>query len=191
MTFNLPNILTLARVLILPALVMALMQVSVFHNWLAFGLYFVAAISDYLDGYFARTYGGSRLGAIFDPIADKMFVVAVLVMLVARGDVSGIHIVPVLLILLREFIISGLREALASQNITMPVMFLAKVKTTAQLLCMGFLMTGDLAAQSWWLTSWIPATLIGHVLLWIAGIATVITAISYIRKAMPIIKQMD
>ncbi len=145
---TLPNLLTLSRILAVPILVFLLWTPSWFDYAITFVLYCLVGITDYFDGYLARAQGTvSRLGQFLDPIADKIMVAAVIVMLVARpASPTAPPIIarpgtsiPALVILLREIIVSGLREFLASLQVSVPVSALAKWKTTFQLVALGAL----------------------------------------------------
>ncbi len=139
---TLPNLLTLSRILAVPILVFLLWRPTPIDYAITFVLYCMVGITDYFDGYLARAQGRiSRLGQFLDPIADKIMVAAVIVMLIASRKsaasriIHGLHIIPALVILLREIIVSGLREFLAPLNVSVPVSALAKWKTTLQLVC--------------------------------------------------------
>lgn len=147
--------------------------------WAACFFFSLAGITDYFDGYFARRENQvSRLGQFLDPIADKLLVSAVLLLLVFNGKISGLTVFPALIILLREVAVSGLREFLADLRVSVPVSQLAKWKTTIQIVALAFLIVGDADAPSF-----IPATGIGTLLLWVAGILTVITGYDYWRAS--------
>ena len=188
---TLPNILTLSRILAVPILVFLLWpsmtaegtQPSVIDYWLAFGLYCLMGITDYFDGYLARSQGTvSKLGIFLDPIADKIMVAAVILLLVFTRDVDGCHVIAALIILLREITVSGLREFLAGLQVSVPVSQLAKWKTTAQLLAFGgIILAGALPAFTW-----LKDASLG--LLWIAAILTLVTGWDYLRVG---IKHMD
>ena len=146
---TLPNLLTLSRILAVPILVFLLWRPTPIDYAITFVLYCLVGITDYFDGYLARAQGRiSRLGQFLDPIADKIMVAAVIVMLVSTRNNSGepvihsFHILAALVILLREIIVSGLREFLAPLNVSMPVSKLAKWKTTFQLVSLGALILG-------------------------------------------------
>lgn len=140
-------------------------------------------VTDYFDGYLARSQGTvSKLGQFLDPIADKIMIGAVILMLVFTRDVDGWHVIAALVILLREIIVSGLREFLAGLQVSMPVSQLAKWKTTFQLVAFGgIILAGALPAWAWLK----PAAL---ALLWLAAILTMITGWDYLRTG---IKHMD
>src|SRR5687767_1363330 len=173
---TLPNILTLSRIFAVPLLVYLLWKPSWYDYAITFGLYCLVGITDYFDGYLARAQGAvSRLGIFLDPIADKIMVVAVIVMLVssraASGEpvIHGFHIIAALIILLREITVSGLREFLATLQISVPVSRLAKWKTTFQLVALGALILGGAVPQWPWVHD------VGIVSLWAAAMLTLVT----------------
>ena len=138
--------------------------------------------TDYFDGYLARSQGQiSRLGQFLDPIADKIMVAAVLVMLISSRkanpvpEIEGIHIIAALVILLREIFVSGLREFLAPLNVSMPVSSLAKWKTTFQLVALGALILGGAVPQQEWVHT------VGLASLWLAAGLTLVTGYDYLR----------
>jgi len=147
---TLPNLLTLSRIFAVPLLVFLLWKPAPYDYLITFVLYCIVGITDYFDGYLARAQGRiSRLGQFLDPIADKIMVAAVLVMLMASrkadGDVPIIqdwNVIPAIIILLREIMVSGLREFLAELKVLVPVSGLAKWKTTFQLVALGALILG-------------------------------------------------
>ena len=179
MLFNLPNLLTLFRIIaIVP--IAAFIYVDVYWaNWTAFGLFAAAGITDFFDGYLARSTGQvSKLGRFLDPIADKLLIAAVIFMLVATGGLSGWAILPGLIILIREITVSGLREFLAELRVGMPVSSLAKWKTTIQIFALGFLIVGTASPAI------IPSVLIGEILIWLAAGLTVVTGFDYLRAGL-------
>jgi len=177
---TLPNLLTLSRIFAVPLLV-ALLWWPGWHAGygIAFGLYCLMGITDYFDGYLARAKGAvSRLGIFLDPIADKIMIAAVILMLVGTHDIEGLHLIAALVILLREIMVSGLREFLAPLSVSMPVSQLAKWKTALQLVAFGALiLAGALPAELW-----IKAT--GLAALWGAAVLTAITGWDYLRVGM-------
>lgn len=181
MLSSLPNLLTLSRILAVPGLV-ALMWGENPWEWLAAaGLYGLAAFTDYLDGYLARAQGTvSKVGMFLDPIADKIMVAAVIVMLVDAQILHGWSVIAGLIILLREIIVSGLREYLAALSVSMPVSQLAKWKTAAQLVALGALIM--VGTQP--ILPWLPALEVGLVTLWIAATLTLITGYDYLRTGL-------
>jgi cardiolipin synthase (CMP-forming) len=186
-----PNLLTLSRILAVPLLVFLLWSPTPWQYGVTFVLYCLVGITDYFDGYLARAQGTvSRLGQFLDPIADKIMVASVIVMLIAREPVRGFegpivgdwHLIPALIILLREITVSGLREFLASLQVSMPVSRLAKYKTTLQLVALGALiLSGGFPQQEW-----IHA--VGLASLWLAATLTLITGYDYLRIGL---KHMD
>lgn len=185
---SLPNILTLSRIVTVPLLVALLW----FPGWelgyaLGFALYCLMGITDYFDGYLARAQGQvSKLGIFLDPIADKIMVAAVIMMLVGTrheaASITGLHIIPAIIILLREIAVSGLREFLAGLQVSIPVSKLAKWKTTLQIVALGALiLAGALPAMQW-------IKQVGIVSLWAAAALTVITGWDYLRVG---IRHMD
>jgi cardiolipin synthase len=200
---TLPNILTLSRILTIPFLAFLLW----WPDWrlgyaLAFGLYCLMGITDYFDGYIARSSGTvSKLGQFLDPIADKLMIAAVILVLTAQGYLRGpyvgdMHVIAGLIILMREIAVSGLREFLGSLQISVPVSKLAKWKTTLQLVALGGLILGGAfhgppcaslsAACPSPAENWIH--LVSLWALWGAAILTVITGWDYLRVGL---KHMD
>ena len=146
---------------------------------LALALYTIASVTDYIDGYMARRLKvESPLGEMLDPIADKLLVAAVLLALANVTTSGWLFLTPALIILIREFMISGLREFLAKQNVSAPVTRLAKWKTTAQILALGFLMGAP------GFPGFPFAHEIGITLLWLAAILTVQTGSGYLINAV-------
>jgi cardiolipin synthase len=182
---TLPNLLTLSRIVAVPLLVFLLWRPGWGDYAVTFGLYCLVGITDYFDGYVARARGAvSKLGIFLDPIADKIMVAAVIVMLVSSrahsGEpvIHGFHIVPALIILIREIAVSGLREFLAGLQVSLPVSHLAKWKTTLQFVALGALILGG-AVPQW---PWVHLT--GLVALWAAAALTVITGWDYLRVGL-------
>ena len=146
---------------------------------LAGGLFIISSISDYFDGYLARTLNqSSRLGTLLDPIADKLLVASVIVVLVDTRVIANIHVIPAIVILLREIAISGLREFLAKLNTDMPVSRLAKYKTTFQMVSLSILIISlgfELNDFLW---------NIGLIALWVAAFITLLSGYNYIVKGL-------
>ncbi len=183
---TLPNLLTLSRILAVPILVFLLWRPTPIDYAFTFVLYCIVGITDYFDGYLARAHGQiSRLGQFLDPIADKIMVGAVIVMLMASRKADGappiiqdLNIIPALVILLREIIVSGLREFLAGLQVSVPVSALAKWKTTFQLVALGALILGGaIPSQPW-------VHMVGVVSLWAAAALTLITGYDYLRAGL-------
>ena len=180
---TLPNILTLSRIFAVPLLVALLWQPGWFDYALAFGLYVLMGVTDYFDGYVARARGTvSKLGVFLDPIADKIMVAAVIVMLVFTLDIRSWDVIAAMVILLREIAVSGLREFLAELRVSMPVSKLAKWKTTFQLVSLGGIILGGAIPQWPWITD------VGLFSLWAAAVLTLVTGWDYLRVG---VKHMD
>ena len=182
---SLPNLLTLSRIFAVPILVFLLWRPTPIDYAVTFVLYCIVALTDYLDGYLARAQGRiSRLGQFLDPIADKIMVAAVLIMLISSRranpvpEIDGLHIIAGLVILLREIIVSGLREFLGPLNISMPVSRLAKWKTTFQLIALGALILGGAVPQEVWVHD------TGLIFLWAAAALTLVTGYDYLRVGL-------
>jgi cardiolipin synthase len=186
---SLPNLLTLSRIFAVPILVFLLWRPSPVDYAITFVLYCIVGITDYFDGYLARAQGRiSRLGQFLDPIADKIMIGAVLIMLISSRrenpvpEIAGLHIIPALVILLREIIVSGLREFLAEIRVSMPVSALAKWKTTFQMVALGALILGGAVPGQAWVHQ------VGLFSLWAAAGLTLITGYDYLRTGL---KHMD
>ncbi len=177
---NLPNVLTYGRVAAVPVVVALLFWPKVeWANWTALGVYVVAAITDFFDGYLARAWSQqSSLGRMLDPIADKLLVAAALLMLSATGAIAGGNLWAAIVILCREILVSGLREYLAELRVPVPVTAVAKWKTAAQLVALGFLIAGHAGEKA------LPgAQTAGIVLLWIAAVLTLYTGWDYMKAS--------
>lgn len=176
---NIPNLLTIARIVMVPVLAAVFMIPGDVGRWLAFALFVAAAITDYLDGYLARLWSQqSDLGRLLDPIADKVLVAAVILLLAGAGDVVGWSLLPAIVILSREIIIAGLREYLAGRDVVLHVANLAKWKTATQMVALALLLVGDAAPGGF------PAHLIGLIGFWIAAALTVITGYDYVANSV-------
>lgn len=195
---TLPNLLTLSRVVALPLLVALLWWPEWTTGYaLAFVVYCLMGVTDYFDGYVARARGTvSKLGVFLDPIADKIMVAAVILVLTAQGVLRGpyvgdMHVIAGLVILVREIAVSGLREFLGGLQVSVPVSRLAKWKTTLQFISLGALILGGALPQ--WnahigsLTANIPHT-VGLTTLWAAAVLTLVTGWDYLRVGL---KHMD
>jgi cardiolipin synthase len=180
MLTDLPNVLTLSRIAAIPLMV-ALVAVGAPAGDLAACLIFVlAAITDYFDGKLARSRRQqSDLGRMLDPIADKLLVGAALMMLVGQGRLSVLGLYPAIVIMLREILVSGLREYLAGIRIGLPVTRLAKWKTGFQMGAVGTLLAGNTTAGLLGL-AFLPVSLIGETMLWVAAALTLITGWDYL-----------
>ncbi len=180
---NIPNILTIARIILLPFMMSLFFLESTYGavaTWACFALYVIAALTDFLDGFLARKLNQiSAFGTFLDPISDKIFVGCLLVLLVGFGRLEGLWMIPVMLILFREFLISGLREFLGPQNIKLPVTNLAKWKTTLQMLSLGVLVLAPVMPY---------ALEIGQWSLLAASILTLITGWGYLKAGLEVMK---
>jgi cardiolipin synthase len=177
---SLPMALTLSRIAVIPVLVALFFVDGDWVRYVACALYTAAAVTDYFDGYFARAWKQqSKLGRIFDPIADKLLVAATILLLVAFDRIGGVLILPALVILCREIMVSGLREFLAEIRVGLPVSRLAKWKTGIQMTALGFLIVGDAAP-----TAFLPVSFIGITGLWIAAVLTLITGWDYLNAGL-------
>ncbi len=180
-SLSLPNVLTYGRIAAVPALVACLYFLKGdVARWAAFALFVAAALTDWLDGYLARAWEQqSTLGAMLDPIADKLLVGAALMMLVHDNTINGVSIWAAIIILCREILVSGLREFLAELNVKVRVSTLAKWKTTVQLIALAVLLAGPAAAK------FAPeAELIGIALLWLAALLTLWTGYDYLKAGI-------
>lgn len=184
MLTDLPNVLTLSRIAAIPLLVLLVALRDPTADLLAAILFTIAGITDWLDGRLARTRRQlSDLGRMLDPIADKLLVGATLMLLVGFHLLPTFGIYPAIVIMLREILVSGLREYLAGIRIGLPVTRLAKWKTAAQMGALGFLLLGDRGAVILGIGGF-PATAIGGVLLWLAAILTLITGWDYLTAGL-------
>jgi cardiolipin synthase len=182
--FNLPNMLTYARILAVPMVVLCFflegrLQSSDFARWTALVIFIAASLTDYLDGYLARAWQQtSNIGRMLDPIADKLLVATCLLLLAADTDqtIAGWSLWAAIIILCREILVSGLREYLAALKVSVPVTQLAKWKTAIQMVAIAFLLlgpAGDKMVPYW--------TQIGIFLLWVSAIVTLYTGYDYFR----------
>ena len=176
---NLSNLLTLIRVAIIPVIVFCIYLKSPFFGWVAFFLFCLASITDYFDGYLARIRNEvTNFGTFLDPIADKLLVASVILILTSKGVISDWETIPALIILLREITVSGLREYLAGIKISIPVSRIAKLKTLLQLCSLALLILSES------LTNFNLILYLGQVFLWIAGLLTLYTAYDYVKASI-------
>lgn len=176
---RLPNILTMSRIAVIPALIALIWIGTPTLRWIALGIYAFAAITDILDGYLARSLNQqSSLGRLFDPIADKLLVGGCLLVLCAFGYITGLSVLSAVIILLREILVSGLREYLAEIRVGLPVSRLAKWKTVLQMFSLGFFIVGDASPEV------IPSILIGEIFLGVAAALTLWTGYDYLRSGL-------
>lgn len=174
---HLPNFLTLARIALVPLFVAAFFLPLPMGRWIALALFLIAAITDYADGIIARARNAeSRLGQMLDPIADKLLVASALMMLVYTSEIKGLVLVPALIILAREILVSGMREFLATIAVHVPVTGIAKFKTTVQVIALSVLI-GAPAVE----TAFGYLGLLGIIALWLAALLTLYTGYVYVQ----------
>lgn len=193
MLTKIPNMLTMGRIAVIPVMIAALIWLdSPLGNWVAFSFYTFACLTDFFDGYLARALAQqSAFGRFLDPIADKLLVASVLLLLIGVGRIHDLIVFPAAVILCREILVSGLREFLAEVRVPMPVTALAKWKTGIQMLALGFLLVGPAGPDFGPLTT----TEIGIYGLWAAALLTIVTGADYlvvgIRQIAAVDKQED
>lgn len=191
-TYSIPNLLTYGRILAVPVIVLCFfvegrLQSSDFARWTALALFVVASLTDFLDGYLARIWNQtSNIGRMLDPIADKLLIASILLLLAADGTIAGWSIWAAITILCREILVSGLREYLAALKVSVPVTKIAKWKTTIQMVSIAFLLAGPAGDQV------LPYTTeTGIVLLWVAAVLTIYTGYDYFRAGLKHIMNED
>ena len=177
---NLPNLLTYGRILAIPALVSCFFFDGDAARWIALAIFVAACITDFLDGYLARIMSlQTSLGRMLDPIADKLLVAACLLMLTGSGTIAGYSVWAAVIIMSREILVSGLREFLAELQVSVPVSQVAKMKTTIQMVAIGFLLAGTAGDKVFPYT-----TDVGITGLWIAALVTLYTGYDYFRAGI-------
>ena len=183
--YNIPNLLTYARIVAVPIIVVCFfiegrLASSDFARWTALVLFVLASITDYLDGYLARIWNQtSKIGRMLDPIADKLLVASVLLLMAADGTIAGWSIWAAIVILCREILVSGLREYLAALKVAVPVTRIAKWKTAIQMVAIAFLLAGPAGDKV------LPYTTeMGIGLLWIAALLTMYTGYDYFKAGL-------
>lgn len=184
MLTDLPNVLTLCRIAAIPVIIALVAWRSPVGDALACIVFSAAAITDYFDGHFARTRSqSSEIGRMLDPIADKLLVGATLMLLAGQDRLSAWGLYPAIVILLREILVSGLREHLAGLRVGLPVTGLAKWKTGVQMGALGTLLAGDETASLLGL-QWLPVSVIGEAMLWAAAALTLWTGWDYLTASI-------
>jgi len=182
MKLKIPNILTIGRIILVPFFIGTFYLPGAMGDWIPFFIFLLASFTDFLDGLLARLYKvESKLGEILDPVADKIIVTSALILLVMDDTIKNYEVIAAIIIMIREILISGLREFLAKVQVAMPVTSLAKFKTFIQMFSIAILLTGesgnkiisfgDFNAQS-----------IGIILLWLSAFLTLYTGYDYVRK---------
>ncbi|GAA3077697.1 CDP-diacylglycerol--glycerol-3-phosphate 3-phosphatidyltransferase [Rhizobium viscosum] len=183
--YNIPNLLTYGRILAVPLIVVCFfiegrLSSSDTARWVALWIFIIASITDFLDGYLARIWNQtSNIGRMLDPIADKLLVSAILLLVAADGTIAGWSLWAAIIILCREILVSGLREYLAALKVSVPVTRIAKWKTTLQLVAIAFLLAGPAGDTIFPYTTWT-----GIALLWIAALLTIYTGYDYFRAGL-------
>ena len=184
MKLQIPNILTIGRIIIVPIFVLTFFIPGFFGDLIPFFLFVFASFTDYLDGLLARLFKEeSKLGELLDPIADKILVAAALILLVMNGTIKNYEVIAAIIILTREILISGLREFLAKGSITMQVTSLSKLKTFIQMISIAILLTGESGNKVINFQDYNAQT-IGIILLWLSAFLTVYTGYDYLRKGI-------
>lgn len=191
--YSLPNLLTYGRIAAVPLVVACMygqiiLEGGVWLRWVALALYVTAAVTDFFDGWLARSWGQqSSFGRMLDPIADKLLVSSCLLMLAADHTIYGWSLWAAIIILCREILVSGLREYLAELQVPVPVTRLAKWKTVLQLVAIGFLLAGD-AGDDWAASTaylgFPVVTFAGLTLLWVSALLTLYTGYDYFRAGL-------
>jgi CDP-diacylglycerol--glycerol-3-phosphate 3-phosphatidyltransferase/cardiolipin synthase len=184
MKLQIPNILTIGRIIIVPIFVLTFFIPGFFGDLIPFFLFVIASFTDYLDGLLARLFKEeSKLGELLDPIADKILVSAALILLVMNGVIKNYEVIAAIIILTREILISGLREFLAKGRITMQVTSLSKLKTFIQMISIAILLTGNSGNKVINFQDYNAQT-IGIILLWLSAFLTLYTGYDYLRKGI-------
>lgn len=185
--YNIPNLLTYGRILCVPLIVICFfvegkLSISNTARWVALWIFIIASITDFLDGYLARIWNQtSNIGRMLDPIADKLLIASILLLVAADGTIAGWSLWAAIIILCREILVSGLREYLAQLkvSVSVPVTRIAKWKTTAQMVAIAFLLAGPAGDAI------LPhTTQIGILLLWISALLTIYSGYDYFRVGL-------
>ena len=181
---KIPNILTIGRIILVPFFVLAFYLPGFYGDLTAFALFVIASFTDFLDGMLARMLGEeSKLGELLDPIADKIIVATALILLVMDGTIGHYEVIAAIIILIREILISGLREFLAKGQIKLPVSNLAKLKTFLQMVAIALLLTRETGNKILNFQDYNAQT-IGIILLWLSAFLTLYTGYEYLRKGI-------
>lgn len=176
---NLPNLLTISRVLAIPAIISSFYIQSKYANLITISIFMFACVTDFFDGYLARTWKvQSKFGRLFDPIADKLIVVSTIIMLIYRSKINDFTIVPSIIIICREILVPGLREFLIAMNVSLPVSKAGKIKTFLQMVAVVALIIDGYETIQY----------IGIISLWLAATITMWSGYNYISIGM---KQVD
>ena len=184
MKIKIPNILTIGRIIIVPFFVISFFLPGFYGEIIPFLLFILASFTDFLDGLLARLYEEeSKLGELLDPIADKIIVSAALILLVMNRTIQSYEVIAAIIILIREILISGLREFLADVQVKIPVSSLAKSKTFIQMFSIAILLTGETGNKIINFEDYNAQT-VGIILLWLSAFLTLYTGYDYVRKGI-------
>ena len=176
---NIPNLLTLSRIALIPIVMATFYTDNHVGRWVATLAFVIACLTDFLDGYMARLLSQtSKFGQFLDPVADKLLVSSTLLMLVGFDRIRPISFLPAIVILCREILVSGLREFLSSIQVLMPVSRLAKWKTAAQMGAISLLLIGDISPFG------AIVSIVGEALLWAAAVLTLMTGYAYVKAGL-------
>lgn len=188
MSLNLANILTISRIVFVPVIAFSFFVDSSFSRWLATFLFMVACLTDYLDGYIARSWSQTtKVGQFLDPVADKLLVASTLLLLAGFGRISHMTMLPALIILWREILVSELRDGLSAYNINVTVSKLSQWKTTSQMLAISFLLIGKANSDSRFIKIILFA---GEGLLWMAAFLTLYSGFLYFQRHLKQLKKI-
>ena len=184
MLTDLPNLLTISRIAAIPIIAAMTALHTATGDLIACIVFAAAGITDYLDGRLARDRSQtSDVGRMLDPIADKLLVGAALMLLAGQGRLTSWGLYPAIIILLREILVSGLREYLAGLRVGLPVTALAKWKTGFQMGALGTLLAGDDTGVTLHL-SFLPVAFVGEAMLWVAAVLTLLTGWDYLKAGL-------
>lgn len=190
--YNLPNLLTISRIVVIPVIFLSIYIHAVWWSVIAAVLFIMAAVTDYFDGYLARSRNEtSAFGRLLDPIADKLLVLSALLIIVANRMVDELSYIPVGIIMCREVLVSGLREFLAEVKVGMPVTRLAKWKTGFQMTALSMILmsrVGIIEIGGTFVPVW---GVLGEILLWVAGVLTFITGYDYFKKSLDYVRSVE
>lgn len=190
--YSLPNLLTISRIVVIPVIFLSIYIHAVWWSVIAAVLFIMAAITDYFDGYLARSRNEtSAFGRLLDPIADKLLVLSALLIIVANRMVDELSYIPVGIIMCREVLVSGLREFLAEVKVGMPVTRLAKWKTGFQMTALSMILmsrVGIIEIGGTFVPVW---GVLGEILLWVAGVLTFITGYDYFKKSLDYVRSVE
>ncbi|MCV3769490.1 MAG: CDP-diacylglycerol--glycerol-3-phosphate 3-phosphatidyltransferase [Wolbachia pipientis] len=168
---NLPNLLTISRAFAIPAIILSFYIENKYASLITISIFIFACITDFFDGYLARVWQvQSRFGRLFDPIADKLIVVSTIIMLIYKHKINDFTIIPSVIIICREILVSGLREFLIAMNASLPVSKIGKIKTFLQMIAVVALIVNDYEITQ----------RIGIICFWIAAIITIWSGYNYI-----------